>query len=222
MRKTAAGVVSLVAVAIAAVGCSSAPHTAPPSAAAATSTATASATPTPTPTPLTATASVTRTRPYIGASVGVVVSTLPNAWITVVAHFSAGDREKTRRADGSGLRTVWFETATAAPGYRVKVDVRVRAHGQKASSRTSFTPRQKPPPPPPPPPSPAPAPPTSAAPAPSTSAPAPSGCYPRASSGNCYEPGEFCPHADAGMHGVAGDGEAIICENNNGLRWEPA
>jgi len=24
------------------------------------------------------------------------------------------------------------------------------------------------------------------------------------------------------MHGVAGDGEAIVCENNNGLRWEPA
>jgi hypothetical protein len=24
------------------------------------------------------------------------------------------------------------------------------------------------------------------------------------------------------MHGVAGDGEAIICEDNNGLRWEPA
>ena len=48
------------------------------------------------------------------------------------------------------------------------------------------------------------------------------GCYPTASSGNCYEPGEFCPHADAGMHGMAGDGEAIVCENNNGLRWEPA
>jgi len=24
------------------------------------------------------------------------------------------------------------------------------------------------------------------------------------------------------MHGVAGDGEAIVCENNNGLRWDPA
>jgi len=23
------------------------------------------------------------------------------------------------------------------------------------------------------------------------------------------------------MRGVAGDGEAIICEDNNGLRWEP-
>jgi hypothetical protein len=66
----------------------------------------------------------------------------------------------------------------------------------------------------PPPPAPAPAP-TSAPP------PAPAGCYPKASSGNCYEPGEFCPHADAGMSGVAGDGEAITCENNDGLRWEP-
>jgi hypothetical protein len=61
------------------------------------------------------------------------------------------------------------------------------------------------------------------APAPSpTAAPPPSGCYPKASSGNCYKPGEFCPQADADMRGVAGDGEAIICENNNGLRWEPA
>ena len=48
------------------------------------------------------------------------------------------------------------------------------------------------------------------------------GCFPKTSSGNCYEPGGFCPHADAGMSGIAGDGEAIICEDNNGLRWEPA
>jgi hypothetical protein len=47
-------------------------------------------------------------------------------------------------------------------------------------------------------------------------------CYPKTSTGNCYEPGEFCPHADAGMSGIAGNGEAIICEDNNGLRWEPA
>jgi hypothetical protein len=50
----------------------------------------------------------------------------------------------------------------------------------------------------------------------------PTGCYPLASSGNCYEPGEYCPNADRGMSGVAGNGEAIICEYNNGWRWEPA
>jgi hypothetical protein len=53
-------------------------------------------------------------------------------------------------------------------------------------------------------------------------APSPAGCYPTATSGNCYQPGEFCASADAGMSGVAGDGERIICEENNGLRWEPA
>jgi hypothetical protein len=42
------------------------------------------------------------------------------------------------------------------------------------------------------------------------------------SSGNCYEPGEYCPNADHGLTGVAGDGEAIVCEYNNGWRWEPA
>ena len=52
-------------------------------------------------------------------------------------------------------------------------------------------------------------------------APSPTGCYPIASSGNCYRPGEFCPDADAGMTGLAGDGEQIKCEDNNGLRWEP-
>jgi len=63
--------------------------------------------------------------------------------------------------------------------------------------------------------------PAAPAPPPSQAAPA-GGCHPKASTGNCYEPGEFCPHADAGMSGIAGNGEAIICEDNNGLRWEPA
>lgn len=64
------------------------------------------------------------------------------------------------------------------------------------------------------------APPT-AAPSPSSAPPSPA-CYPLSSSGHCYEPGEFCSDADHGQSGVAGDGEAIICEDNNGWRWEPA
>ena len=51
---------------------------------------------------------------------------------------------------------------------------------------------------------------------------APTGCYPLTDSGKCYEPGEYCRNADHGMSGVAGDGEAIICEDNDGWRWEPA
>lgn len=61
------------------------------------------------------------------------------------------------------------------------------------------------------------------APSPTTAAPGGGGggCHPKTSSGNCYEPGEFCPHADAGMTGVAGDGKAITCELVGGYyRWE--
>jgi Protein of unknown function (DUF2510) len=78
-----------------------------------------------------------------------------------------------------------------------------------------------------------------AAPAPATTAPAPvatthaatqpppaattpAGCYPRTNGGKCYEPGEYCRAADHGMSGIAGDGEAITCEDNHGWRWEPS
>jgi hypothetical protein len=169
----------------------------------------ASPTPTasPPPAPLTSTASVTQKHPKTGTKVGVQVSTTPGARITVVAQFEAGDSEKTARADATGLHTFWFPLGSAPPGIRVMVTVRVSAHGQKRLTTVWFTPRQPPPPP---------------APKPTTAAPAPpSSCYPTTSSGNCYEPGEFCPHADAGMSGIAGNGEAIICEDNNGLRWEP-
>jgi hypothetical protein len=58
----------------------------------------------------------------------------------------------------------------------------------------------------------------SAAPSPPTAA----GCHPLTDSGNCYEPGEYCRNDDHGASGVAGDGEAITCEDNNGWRWEPS
>ena len=47
------------------------------------------------------------------------------------------------------------------------------------------------------------------------------GCYPRSNENTCYEPGEFCRTADSRLVGVAGDQKLIVCENNNGLRWEP-
>lgn len=46
-------------------------------------------------------------------------------------------------------------------------------------------------------------------------------CYPLSDEGTCYEPGEYCRDADEGTSGIAGDGEAITCEDNDGLRWEP-
>jgi hypothetical protein len=55
---------------------------------------------------------------------------------------------------------------------------------------------------------------------PAATAPAAS-CYPLSNGGNCYEPGEYCRKSDHGASGVAGDGKKIICENNDGWRWEP-
>lgn len=60
-----------------------------------------------------------------------------------------------------------------------------------------------------------------ASPAPSASA-TQAGCYPISDEGTCYEPGEYCRDDDHGVSGVAGDGESIICEDNDGWRWEPA
>lgn len=49
-----------------------------------------------------------------------------------------------------------------------------------------------------------------------------SGCRPLSDEGTCYEPGEFCRTSDHGVTGVAGDGEAIACEDDSGWwRWEP-
>ncbi len=50
----------------------------------------------------------------------------------------------------------------------------------------------------------------------------PAGCYPLSDEGTCYEPGEYCRYDDEGMTGVAGDGETITCEDNDGWRWEPS
>jgi len=69
---------------------------------------------------------------------------------------------------------------------------------------------------------PAPAPTTPAAVVPPPSSAAPASCYPLTNGGNCYEPGEFCRNSDHGVSGMAGDGEAITCEDNNGWRWEPS
>jgi hypothetical protein len=51
--------------------------------------------------------------------------------------------------------------------------------------------------------------------------PASAGCQPLSDEGTCYEPGEFCSDSDHGATGVAGDGEQIVCQDNDGWRWEP-
>ena len=87
-------------------------------------------------------------------------------------------------------------------------------------ARTAAPPVSTPPAPKPPPPvstKPVPKPPPPSAPAPAPKA----SCYPLTNGGNCYEPGEFCRDSDHGDMGLAGDGEVIKCEDNDGWRWEP-
>jgi hypothetical protein len=56
----------------------------------------------------------------------------------------------------------------------------------------------------------------------SPAATTPAGCSPLSNEGTCYEPGEYCRNSDHGISGIAGDGEAITCEDNDGWRWEPS
>lgn len=67
-----------------------------------------------------------------------------------------------------------------------------------------------------------PAPPSEPTAAPTPTATSPAGCHPLSDEGTCYEPGEYCRDDNHGMSGVAGDGEAITCEDNDGWRWEPS
>lgn len=104
-------------------------------------------------------------------------------------------------------------TATSSPTPAVvATKAKARLKPRKTAAPPTPTPSTSKAVAPPPPPT------TAPAAAPST----PSGCYPLTNGGNCYEPGEFCRKSDHGASGVAGDGKRIICEDNDGWRWEPA
>jgi hypothetical protein len=127
------------------------------------------------------------------------------------------------RASAQGKRTLWFRVGDGTPGTQIVVEIRVSRHGRKGACQASFRSRSVPGPaaaPTQPTPSPSPSPSQAAPPPPPP--PTATGCYPLSNEGTCYEPGEFCRDSDHGVSGVAGDGEKIICEDNNGWRWEPA
>jgi hypothetical protein len=125
---------------------------------------------------------------------------------------SAATRVPTSYVDKNGFACA---RSQASRGYCPE-DPASKPHSQPADSRPSFaassTVAASSAPAPPPSPSM-----TAPAAAPST----PSGCYPLSDEGTCYEPGEYCRDSDHGASGVAGDGESIVCEDNDGWRWEP-
>jgi hypothetical protein len=143
--------------------------------------------------------------------------------IVIVAVANAGGSPSSPGSGTAvGLTTSASATATTVPSQpatRAAAAVQ-KTHPQRVQT-TSAPPKAAAPP--------APAPTTTAAAptrpaavvAPPASA-APASCRPLTSGGNCYEPGEYCRNADHGASGVAGDGKAITCEDNDGWRWEPA
>ncbi len=173
-------------------------------------------------------AQATRPHPRDHSTVGVRVSTVPHARVTAAGTWSVTGQSVSGRAGAQGQRVLRLRVGNAPPGTQVMIDVSISLNGQKGSCQASFEPRaalaaavHPPPAAPSSPPHPAP-PPATAPPPPPPPSPAPAAtCHPLTNSGKCYEPGEFCRESDAGVIGLAGDGETIKCENNNGLRWEP-
>jgi len=178
---------------------------------------------TPTPTahrspPLACDAQAVIKRPADHTIAKIRVHTVPRAQVTATGPLPLTRGESAaNHASARGTRTLRFRVGNAPPGDPVVITVQVSRDGSTGSCQASLLPR------------PVPATvvtaPTQPS-APTTSAPAPppptaASCYPLSDEGTCYEPGEFCRNSDHGMTGVAGDGEEIICEDNDGWRWEP-
>jgi hypothetical protein len=171
-------------------------------------------------------------RPADHAIAKVRVRTKAHARVTAAGPLALVRGERaTGRASASGTRMLRFRVGDARPGAAVVVTVRVSRDDSTGTCRASLRPRAAviaaaaaPAEPtskptaaaPPPAAAPAPPPTTAASPPPTAAS-----CHPLSDEGTCYEPGEFCRDSDHGMTGVAGDGEAIECEDNDGWRWEP-
>jgi hypothetical protein len=164
----------------------------------------------------------TSRRPRDHSTVRVRIRAAARAQVRVTGALSLVNGERPiGRASATGTRTVRFRVGGATPGVRLVITVHVARNGSRGTCRTSFRPRPALAAPVAAPAQPAPAQPA-AAPSSVSSPPPPASCYPLSDEGTCYEPGEFCRDSDHGATGLAGDGEKIICEDNDGWRWEPA
>ena len=175
--------------------------------------------------PLSCHARAAITRPRDHTTVRIQIRTAAHAGVTVTAPLAlASGQSATGRASADGTRALRLRVGDATPGAAVVIAVRVTRGDRTGTCQASFRPRPAPviavaaPEQPAASPSAAPAPPVAAPPP----APSAAACYPLSDEGTCYEPGEFCRDSDHGASGVAGDGEKIVCADNDGWRWEPA
>ena len=174
---------------------------------------------------------VTSKQPRDHTTVTIKVHTAAHAEVTATSRMrSLKNKNVTGSSNANGTWALRLRVGDATPGTRVVVAVRVSRHGSTGNCQASFRPRAAA---------------VSAAaaqrhslprhrlprqrlhslprhrrqlPPPTTAA----SCYPLSDEGTCYEPGEYCRDDDHGMSGIAGDGENIVCEDNDGWRWEPA
>lgn len=160
-----------------------------------------------------------RRRPRDHTTVPVRVRTAARAWVTATSRRAAVQDRASGRASARGAWSMRFRVRGARPGVRIVIAVRVSRHGHAATCRTSLRPRRiavaaaraRP----------RSAPSVAPRPAPPSPSPTAASCYPLSDEGTCYEPGEYCRDSDHGASGIAGDGERIVCEDNDGWRWEP-
>jgi len=136
------------------------------------------------------------------------VKTAAHARVTVKGPLApARDGSRSGHASSAGERAIRLRVGDAAPGVPIVIAVHVFRHHRSGMCRLTLQPRRVK----------SPRPIATSAPPP----PTPTSCHPLTDGGNCYEPGEYCRDTDHGVTGVAGDGETIRCEDNNGWRWEP-
>jgi hypothetical protein len=163
-------------------------------------------------------------QPRDHTSVTINVHTAAKVKVTATSR-GAPLRNKTITGS-SNAQGIWrfrFRIGALTPGTRVVVTVHVSRPSASGTCQASFRPRATavsaaPAPATQPAASPSPAP---AATQPATTPTTAASCYPISDEGTCYEPGEYCRDDDHGASGVAGDGENIVCEDNDGWRWEP-
>jgi hypothetical protein len=155
------------------------------------------------------------------------IHTAADAWVAATGSLAvAAGSTAAGRASASGTRILRYYVGDARPGTPVVIGVRVSRGSSTGTCWTALRPRPARTAAVAAPAHPVSSPSSQPSSAPPASAPSPppattASCYPLSDEGTCYEPGEYCRDDDHGMTGVAGDGETITCEDNNGWRWEP-
>jgi hypothetical protein len=90
--------------------------------------------------PLACAVLMSNTQPEENHTTEVLVNTAAGATVTATAHFRTTTTSHTDRATATGHTDIPFEVTKGTIGFRVLVDITIKAHGLSRSCATSFTP----------------------------------------------------------------------------------